>query len=241
MMLRIAVCDDMTDFLQVAKRYLEEWSNSPARLVVELFSDGESLIERHQAAPFDMIFLDVIMPMQSGIETAAEIRRYDQSVKIILLTSSPEFVEESYEVHANHYLLKPLTPERLYHCICNLYDEILEQAKFLTIPTITATHRVALRRIESVEALGKKVSVTLEDGHHIESNQPLYFFQSKLLLADGFFKCHRSSIVNLYRIATYTQKEIQMQSGARIPISRSCHGEFEAAYFDLLFREGEST
>ena len=75
----------------------------------------------------------------------------------------------------------------------------------------------------------------------IESNQPLYFFQSKLLLADGFFKCHRSYIVNLYRIATYTQKEIQMQSGARIPISRSCHGEFEAAYFDLLFREGEST
>lgn len=67
-MLRIAVCDDMTDFLQVAKRYLEEWSDSPARLVVELFSDGESLIERHQAAPFDMIFLDVIMPMQSGIE-----------------------------------------------------------------------------------------------------------------------------------------------------------------------------
>lgn len=56
MMLRIAVCDDMTDFLQVAKRYLEEWSDSPARLVVELFSDGESLIERHQAAPFDMIF-----------------------------------------------------------------------------------------------------------------------------------------------------------------------------------------
>ena len=56
MMLRIAVCDDMTDFLQVAKRYLEEWSDSPARLVVELFSDGESLIERHQAVPFDMIF-----------------------------------------------------------------------------------------------------------------------------------------------------------------------------------------
>lgn len=187
MMLRIAVCDDMTDFLQVAKRYLEEWSDSPARLVVELFSDGESLIERHQAAPFDMIFLDVIMPMQSGIETAAEIRRYDQSVKIILLTSSPEFVEESYEVHANHYLLKPLTPERLYHCICKLYDEILEQAKFLTIPTITATHRVALRRIESVEALGKKVSVTLEDGHHIESEPAALLFPKQAAVGGRIF------------------------------------------------------
>ena len=44
-------------------------------------------------------------------------------------------------------------------------------------------------------------------------------------------------MVNIYKIATYTQKEIRMRSGFRIPISRSYHKEFENAYFELLFRK----
>ena len=53
---------------------------------------------------------------------------------------------------------------------------------------------------------------------------------------DGFFKCHRSYIINLFHIDSYTQKEIKMHSGARIPISRNSHKDFEAAYFNLYFR-----
>lgn len=39
----------------------------------------------------------------------------------------------------------------------------------------------------------------------------------------------------IHKIKTYTAKEITMTSGSRIPISRSCHKEFEAAYFATLF------
>ncbi|MDD5952854.1 MAG: LytTR family DNA-binding domain-containing protein [Oscillospiraceae bacterium] len=237
-MLRVAVCDDMNEFLTSTRARLEHWDDPPTELTVELFQDGDGLIERHKENPFDILLLDVLMPLQNGIETAAEIRRFDPSVKIVFLTATSDFAEESYAVHANNYLIKPVSTEKLYRCIDTLYQELQEQSKWIMVSTAAAIHRIEIRKIEYLEAQGKKVLVGLSDGRSLLSNHPFYSFEKQLLLEDGFFKCHRSYLVNIYRIITYTQKEIQMQSGIRIPISRSCHSEFEAAYFDLLFREG---
>lgn len=237
-MLRIAICDDMPDFLNATKRQLEQWKEKPENIVIELFHNGDSLLESHTTKPFDIILLDVIMPLFNGIETASEIRKFDASVKIVFLTSSRDYAVDSYTVHANNYLLKPVDPDKLFHCLNELCADILDKAKCITVSSAAAVHRVKLRNIEYMEARGKKVLLVLADGSTIESNNPFYYFQDKLLLEDGFFKCHRSYMINIYRIVTYTQKEIRMQSGCRIPIARSCHDEFEAAYFDLLFREG---
>ena len=115
----------------------------------------------------------------------------------------------------------------------------MEHAKYITVKSVTAMHRIALRNIEHLEAQGKKVLFVLYDGTTVESTNPFYFYENQLLREDGFVKCHRSYIVNVYKITTYTQKEIRMQSGCRIPISRSYHKEFENAYFELLFgKEG---
>lgn len=236
-MLRIAVCDDMPDFLSSMKRLLEQWEEKPENMVIHLFADGDSLLEAHILNPFDIILLDVIMPLLNGIETAAEIRRFDKTAKIVFLSSSAEYAVESYEVHAYHYLLKPVVPEKLFQCLNELSAEIQDSAKYITVSSTAAVHRIPLRNIEYIEAHGKKVLLILADRTVIESNNPFYYFQDRLLLEDGFFKCHRSYIINIYRIATYTQREMRMQSGARIPIARSCHGEFEASYFNLLFRE----
>lgn len=207
-MLRIAICDDMPDFLTSVKGQLEQWEDTPEKFVIELFKDGDSLLESHTAKPFDIILLDVIMPLFNGIETAAEIRRFDKSVKIVFLTSSAEYAVDSYTVHANNYLLKPVDSDKLFHCLSDLYTDILNNAKCITVNSSAAVHRVEVRNIEYIEAHGKKVLLVLTDGSMIESNNPFYYFQDKLLLDDGFFKCHRSYIINIYRIVTYTQKEI---------------------------------
>lgn len=55
----------------------------------------------------DIILLDIVMPLLNGMDTARELRAQDTAVKIIFLTSSPEFALESYEVRAQDYLLKP--------------------------------------------------------------------------------------------------------------------------------------
>ncbi len=233
--MRIAICDDNPDFLRRTKALLDRWDTPAEVRTVELFDNGDALLQAHAAAPFDILLLDVVMPLLSGMETAREIRQQDKSVKIVFLTSSADFAVESYSVKASNYLMKPLEPARLYECLEDLARELRENARCITVKSATAIHRLEIGRIEYIEAQNKHVLFTLTDGSSLLSVEPLYTYEKQLFLSDGFFKCSRSYIVNLHRIMTYTLKEITMRSGARIPIARSCHKAFEAAYFGLLF------
>lgn len=234
-MFRIAICDDMPDFLDMAEQSLEKWPNKPADMVLQFFSDADALIAVHSRNPFDIILLDVVMPLLGGIEAAKEIRQQDQTVKIVFLTSSPEFAVDSYAVKASNYLLKPLDSGKLYACLNELTAEIQQSAKRILIRDRHAVHRVALQDIAFIESDNKYIHFVLADGRTLTASEPLYLYENKLLLSDGFFKCSRSYIVNIHRIDSFTAKEIRMQSGYRIPISRSFQKEFEAAYFAVLF------
>ena len=113
-MIRVAVCDDSPEFLQRAVNMVERWSEqsgTPAEIY--RFDNGDALLAKNAVTHMDIIFLDIIMPLQNGIDTAKELRQSDNAVKIIFLTSSPEFALDSYEVKAQGYLLKPVTYEKV--------------------------------------------------------------------------------------------------------------------------------
>lgn len=234
-MMRIAICDDTHSFLTDTQEMTMQWPHRPDGMSVALFSDADALIESHKSDPFDIILLDVVMPLLNGIEAAAEIRRQDRSVKIVFLSVSAEFAVDSYTVKADNYLLKPVNRQRLYACLDEIQEEILESARSITVKSTAAVHRIKLQDIEYLESQGKLVLFCLSNSRMVHGTEPLYAYEKSLLLEDGFFKCHRSYLVNIHKIKTYTPKEITMSSGSRIPISRSCHKEFETAYFATLF------
>lgn len=234
-MLRIAICDDMPEFLQKAEPVISKWPRKPTDLAVQTFSDADALIAAHGQHPFDIIFLDVVMPLLGGIAAAKEIRQQDKAVKIVFLTSSPEFAVDSYAVKASNYLLKPLDAGKLYACLDELAEDIRQSTKYILIRDRHAVHRVTLQEIEFLESDNKCIHFSLTSGKTLTSTEPLYQYENKLSLSDGFFKCSRSYIVNIHRIDSFTAKEIRMQSGYRIPISRSFQKDFEAAYFAVLF------
>lgn len=234
-MLRVAICDDTPEFVRQVWDALERWGNKPEQLQLKSFEDADSLLTAHSTQPFDIILLDVIMPLLNGIEAARELRQTDRDVKLVFLTSSPEFAVESYTVKADNYLLKPLNTEALYTCMKELITQIDREARSITVKSVKAVHRIPIKSIEYVEAQNKHVLFVLCDGRTVKANEPLYTYENQLLLSDGFFKCSRSFIVNIHRIETYAAKELRMNSGGRIAVSRSHQREFETAYFEVLF------
>ena len=235
--LRIAMCDDDRAFLSCAGEWISRWGQGKNAFSVQLFSDGDALLTSHSIQPFDIIFLDMVMPLLSGMDTARELRQYDQNVKLVFLTASEEFAVESYTVKASNYLLKPVTEEALNACLEELSRSLQVQVPYLSVRSGGAVHRVPVHAIEYVEAQNKHVLFVLTDGQVLRSTEPLYVYEPKLTVAEGFFKCSRSYIVNIHQIGSYTLKEVKMRSGSRIPISRNCHREFENTYFSVIFGE----
>lgn len=231
--MRIALCDDQRSQLEYLRSMILAWKDEGTSVCC--YDNGDDLIRAHAATPFDIIFLDVLMPLFSGMETAKELRQSDRAVKLVFLTTSADYAVEAFSVKASNYLLKPLDPDALYRCLDELHQELHASARKICVHGIHAIHQIPVEDIEYIESQNKRILFVLSGGKTILSGDPLYTYEKKLTLEDGFFKCSRSFIVNIHQIETFMAKEIRTRSGARIPISRSCHREFEDAYFSVLF------
>lgn len=234
-LIRIAVCDDSIDFLKQTKSFLESNQNETPKYSVFAFDNFEDLIRSHYETPFDIIFLDILMPPANGIEVAREIRKQDQKVKLVFLTSSKNYAFESYSVKANNYLLKPVDQNVLSACLNELIEDICKNEKYISVRSYDTVYRVALSDIAYVEAQNKHVLISLRKGSEVISTEPLYSFEEKLTFEEGFYKCHRSYIVNMYCIDTYSPNEVTMNSNVKIPISRNLRKEFSNTYFNIVF------
>ena len=104
-MIKIAFCDDDMEVLHQMNELLDRYrvERNEDITYAAFQSPFELLTEIEKGIRPDILFLDVVMPGQNGMDVAKEIRQYDTNMKIIFLTSSPEFAVESYSVGAYFY------------------------------------------------------------------------------------------------------------------------------------------
>lgn len=113
--MNIAICDDEILFTRELSSLLTHWAKkNDFSLTLYPYSNGDDLLTALRTIPVDLIFLDIIMPLLNGIDTAREIRSMGLTVPVIFLTSSREFALDSYDVKAFHYLLKPVNTLKLF-------------------------------------------------------------------------------------------------------------------------------
>lgn len=235
-MLKIAVCDDNKDFLHYAVNLIEKWSQQ-SRISVEISAcnNGDELIALNNSEKMDIIFLDIIMPLLSGMETARELRLNNTAVKIVFLTSSVDFALESYEVKASGYLLKPVSFEKISE-ILNECAEFLEtEPENIVVKTCEGYQKLYFYDIEYIEAQNKKVIFYLKSKRNVMAIVPFHTIEEMLAGKTGFFKCHRSYLVYMLNIESFNNAKIITKSGRNIPIARGCSKTFKDAYFEFMF------
>lgn len=236
-MIKIGVCDDdereLSRILPLLRRYRDERG---LELSLASFSSAVTLLEEMKAGEFTLLLLDILMPGLNGIQAAREIRGFDQAVKLLFLTSSPEFAVESYAVGAFHYLLKPVTAECLFPLLDKALAEIQQQeGEGLVIKGKNRLTHISFARLEYVEVISKLVNFHLTDGSVVETFGTLTEFEGELLTRPNFLKVHRSYLVNLSHVETLDRKLAVTRYGHQIPIARSLYNQVKEAYMRFLF------
>jgi len=82
---------------------------------IEIAATGQDAIDRTSAKDYDILLLDVKMPAMDGISALYEIRRNNESIHTIMITSwhSAEVLNEAMAAGANAFLVKPVQPNLL--------------------------------------------------------------------------------------------------------------------------------
>ena len=198
----------------------------------------------HQHNP-QLVFLDIEMPGYSGLQLLELVEK--PKFQVIFTTAYSEYALQAFEVSAVDYLLKPLrieklvqsvkkalqqiaghsTPERLEALQRNMRFERLQQ---LVLPLSDGYLFIAPDDIELLEAEGSYTRIYKADGTVVLVTRLLREFEKHLDKATGFFRCHRSFLLNLNYVRRWLKTEasiIQLVSGKEVPISRDKREELE--------------
>lgn len=238
-MVRIAFCDDELSELNELRALLAQYRAERRQEIdcAAFQSPLDLLAAVERGVRFDILFLDVLMPGENGIDAAEEIRSYDSSVKIIFLTSSSEFAVQSYHVGAYFYQLKPIWKESLFRLLDSALSACAqEQGRSLILRCRNGITRVELRQLEYCEVLHRTLTLHLADGTVLESTGSLDELYHQLEPCGDFLRPHRSYLVNLDYIQNLSARAITMAGRAEIPLPRGKYNEVKNAFLAHAFQ-----
>lgn len=228
--IRIALCDDSDMERRIIRfminQYIKEHEYS---IQVEEFSSGDALL-KNDVTVYDLVILDIYMGGLNGIDTAKELLHIHPKGKIIFCSSSNEFAEESYDVEAFRYLVKPISMEKLQQCLDRFF-QLSTDKKVLEYKYQRTVRRMLLKDVIWIEAAGRH-SIIHTEKEQIETNTPLAEFAEQLLSAD-FVKPIRYALVSLKAVAEVTADTLVLADGTKIPVSREKRKEIQEAFMQF--------
>lgn len=216
----IGLCRDILDGLGIEPEIVPFASADALRQAVE----GEQ-------TAFDLFLLDIEMKEgASGLELARWL--YDRGIRdrILFLTGNPEYALVGYDVHPLHYLLKPVSRERLEDALGRALEK--QGAQAVRFQRGGKAVPLPLREIRYLESRNHGVVVDLGDGEQAFSI-PLTEAE-RLLPAGAFCRCHKSYLVNLTWVKRATHGGVLLKDGRKLPMSRTFYAGFQNALVHRL-------
>jgi two-component system, LytTR family, response regulator len=223
-MIRSIIIDDEHDAREKLKYLLYQHCEGVS--VVEEADSvdmGKIAIERHKP---DLIFLDVIMPPQTGFDLLRLFRSF--LFRVIFTTSFDKYAIEAFRFSAADYLLKPVSPVLLREAIGKIQKELhrkqdtrnietllgWEQSSDFANQTMVIPHQegfevLNLKEIILAEGDGYCTRVILTNQRMVLSTRNLKHFD-ELLSNRNFLRVHQSFLVNLYHIKSYNSHMSQI-------------------------------
>ncbi|HSC38110.1 MAG TPA: LytTR family DNA-binding domain-containing protein [Chitinophagaceae bacterium] len=223
--IRCLIIDDEPPAREIIRRYIEEVPY--LELVGECGNALDALI-RLQQTEVDLLFLDIRLPQLNGTDFLKTLR---QPPKVIFTTAYQEYALEGYELDAVDYLLKPFRFDRFIKAINKAFQqsdhrtmpeqaparEEHQQDSFVYFRADRKMVKVMLKDILYVESMKDYVKVVMTDGVLV-TKQSITSVEA-MLPEKLFIRSHRSFIVSLGRIRTFTNELIEVDK-AEIPIGK---------------------
>lgn len=175
---------------------------------------------------YDIIFLDINMPVISGVEL---MELQPNRPLTIVTTAYSDFALSAYENDAIDYLLKPISIEKFAKAVSkaknyfsgrSLKKENSYQDKVLSYRVNGQMETTLLKNIIYIESLGNYTKLFIN-----KADSPIIIYGSLSNVATeidsvNFVQIHRSFIVNKHAIQTLTSKTLTMSNSEVLPIGR---------------------
>lgn len=227
---RIAICDDEQNQIEYITSIVASWSAHEGHgCEIRTFASAEAfLFEYEEDKAYDILLLDVEMKNINGIELAKRIRKDNNRAEIIFITSHFEFVGEGYEVDALHYLIKPISAEKLTQVLTKAAEKISVEPPSVVISCEGETVKLYEADIRYVESFLHYIVIHTKDKEY-KIKENISVFENRV--SDDFYRVHRSYLVSLKYITRISRTSVNI-GNTELPLSRGKYDDINRAFIE---------
>lgn len=222
--MKIAICDDDIEELHNIKVLLEEYYDS--KHDIQLFESGEKLLNCIER--FELIFLDIQIGAESGIDVAAHIRMRNKRSNIIFISNYTDYFRQAFSVHAFQYLSKPIEREHLFKVLLDLQEYEKEEPIYEVFKTEKGIYKVDLNEVLYFEYADRKIWIKT-----VQKTFPILGTLREVesqVIRGSFVTPHRAFIVNLKKIIKIEKYDIYMPNDDIVPLAQKKAAAFKKKF-----------
>ncbi|MCJ0075572.1 LytTR family transcriptional regulator DNA-binding domain-containing protein [Clostridioides difficile] len=191
------------------------------RTYFDVLTDNFSRITLNKK--YDIIFLDIVLQHENGILIAKQIKEQGMCNIVIFISAHAHLIHESLIVHPYFFLRKSDYDKDLM-ILFDLLGDSFNDRTFISLKHKGKTQVIQVNDIIYVEALNHNLIVYTIHSHYLDSRLLKNFLTDVCEL--NFLQIHKSFVINLDFLLSYSRTEVSLTKGINLPIGRTYKQEF---------------
>lgn len=231
-MYHIAIVEDEKEFSEQLKQYLKQYGKeNEMEFQVSVFYDGSEILDGYEPK-YDVILLDIEMPMVNGMDAAEQIRDRDEDVVLMFITNMASYAIRGYSVGALDFVMKPVNYYTFSMKMTRALKRVTKKAlKPIVLNLPDGIKKIDAKEIYFVEIQDRMLHYHTRDGENVLRGT---LQSAEAMLADyPFAKCNHWYIVNLMHVSE-VKKNIVVVGGHELEISRRNKNAFLQALTEYI-------
>ena len=227
-MYRIAIVEDEVSIAETIDGYIRRYAEENGQEVsTVIFGDGMEFIEKFRAN-FDLVFMDIEMPVLDGMSAIKKLRERCEKSPIIFITCMAQYAVKGYEVDAIGFMVKPVT----YFDFQTNFGKAVRAVESARDSNVSFTMKDGVVKfstddIKYVEVSGHMITFHTFD-RDLETRGSMKEIE-KAFDGKNFARCNSCYLVNLKYVSQIEKNIVSIAGGDELVISKNKRKEFITA------------
>lgn len=231
--MNIVVCDDDENILEYLSSLIESILGENCNIIKQ--NNGYALelyLEDIVKGNIDILFIDIELGSENGVEVAKRIKVRFPHVKVIFITGYMAYCENIFEAEPTYFIVKPIELENLKKALAKAMKLIEDDKRSILFLSVKGSViSVKVNRIKYIESIRRKIIIH-EPYEEIEVYCKLKEVEDKLPV--NFCRCHQSYIVNMDKVKNLNMYYFTMDDGEKISVSQSRYNKTKDQFMNYL-------
>lgn len=234
--MKVAICDDSEqDIADLKEKLLKIIEGQIENCEIHVYTDVTKFLKEIHTISFDGIFLDIDMPQMTGIQAAQRVREALPDVGLVFVSSCESMVFEAIKTTPLRFIRKARLEEELEEAVTALLNRYHSLKNYYDFCVNGNTVRLKLSEIYYFESAKHYVKIkTLQEDYMVRAKMANL---EQIFNEKGFVRVQSGYIVNLRHVDRVRYKDVLMNNGECISISRDRLEDLKLKHLEFIRRE----